>query len=98
MRISSSRRSAGHLDDPRTSASRPGARAGAARHAPVIRSVSSAARIDRVSGQRRYTVGRLTPARRAISASVTRSTPKSRTQLAAARQDPVADVHRTRRY
>ena len=50
----------------------------------VIRAVSSAARIAWVSGQRRYTVGRLTPARRAISASVTRSTPKAITQSAAA--------------
>src|SRR5947208_16485313 len=49
-----------------------------------MRWVSSAATIDFVSGQRRYTVGRLTPARRAISARVTRSTPKSTTQLAAA--------------
>src|SRR5947209_15770977 len=49
-----------------------------------MRWVSSAATIDFVSGQRRYTVGRLTPARRAISARVTRSTPKSTTQLPAA--------------
>ena len=49
-----------------------------ARHrvkAPTIRVVSRAARIERVSGQRRYTVGLLTRARRAISANVTRSTP-----------------------
>src|ERR1700742_1676161 len=46
--------------------------------------VSNAATIEGVSGHRRYTVGLLTPARRAISASVTRSTPKSTTQLAAA--------------
>src|ERR1700759_1628159 len=46
--------------------------------------VNSAGSTGRVSGQRRYTVGRLTPARRAISANVTRSTPKSTTQLAAA--------------
>ena len=52
--------------------------------ASVMWLVSSAASTERVSGQRRYTVGRLTPARRAISASVTRSTPKSTTQLAAA--------------
>ncbi len=41
----------------------------------TTRLVSSAARIAFVSGQRRYTVGRLTPARRAISARVTRSMP-----------------------
>ena len=48
---------------------------GASRITAVTCWVNSAATIDGVSGHRRYTVGRLTPARRAISASVTRSTP-----------------------
>ena len=69
-------------------------RTGTSRITSVTWLVNSAAMIDGVSGQRRYTVGRLTPARRAISASVTRSTPKSMTQLAAAAsiRSPVSEA------
>ncbi|CFE47108.1 Uncharacterised protein [Mycobacterium tuberculosis] len=58
-----------------TNASRSSPSRGTSRSTSAIWLVSMDAMIDRVSGQRRYTVGRLTPARRAISASVTRSTP-----------------------
>src|SRR5690606_3242892 len=55
----------------------------AARISRSSRTSSSATR-EPVSGQRRYTVGRETPARRATSVNVVRRTPNSATQSRAA--------------